>query len=481
VDGYLICRGKKAHRRQVRRLCSVEGGVTNRGIARILDFLRHEVVPGPDLLPDAELLRRYHATRDEAAFELLVRRHGPMVWGVARRVLRDEHAAEDAFQATFLALARKAKSLRRYDALAGWLYRSALRIAFRARGKTQVAIAPVGEPPAPPEEWSDLKAVLDEEVDRLPERYRMPVVLCYLSGRTTEEAARQLGCPRGTVLSRLRTARERLRIRLTRRGYGVPAATVAAVLAAETAPAGVVGPLVALAMKSTGPATLAPGVVALTEGVFHAMWMTKATIVAATVLTAGLVGIGAAGAGGLATGSAQTSPPTIVKPDANAQADDNAAALRNQKLEEAAMIQRPSEELRRELEARYRKMLTDATRQRTSLRVRLESLEDDFKEHERERLASHKLISFYQTRRHTMQQEMFSMLGYDPEHFEYKKRRTQLKEDEAEQARLQQRDAELRKLMRPIRQEIISIEEDVKLQEQLMLLELRKLERELKN
>lgn len=178
--------------------------------------------------------------------------------------------------------------------MAGWLYRVALRISFRARPKLPVAVAYVSDPPAPPDEWSDLKSVLDEEVDCLPERYRMPVVLCYLSGRTTEEAARQLGCPRGTVLSRLRTARERLRpadsARLRRAGGGGCGGS-----RRGNAPAGVSGSLVALAMKVTISATLAPAVVALTEGVFHAMLMTKAKIAAATMLTAGMMGIGACG------------------------------------------------------------------------------------------------------------------------------------------------------------------------------------------
>src|SRR4051812_13136787 len=107
--------------------------MTDRGIASLLKYLRQAVPPGPDLVPDGDLLNRYFATRDEAAFELLVRRHGPMVLGTARRVLRDGHAAEDVFQAAFLALARKARSLRRSEAVAGWLHRVTLRAALRAR------------------------------------------------------------------------------------------------------------------------------------------------------------------------------------------------------------------------------------------------------------------------------------------------------------------------------------------------------------
>jgi len=478
VDGYLICRGKKAHRRQVRRLCSVEGGVTNRGIARILDFLRHEAVPGPDLLPDAELLRRYHATRDEAAFELLVRRHGPMVWGVARRVLRDEHAAEDAFQATFLALVRKAKSLRRHDALAGWLYRIALRTSYRARPRMPVAVTKVSDTPAPPDEWSDLKSVLDEEVDRLPERFRMPVVLCYLSGRTTEEAARQLGCPRGSVLSRLRTARERLRARLMRRGYGVPAAAVAAVLAAESAPAGVSGTLVTLALKATAPTGLAPGVVALTEGVYHAMWITKAKITAATLLTTGLIGIGAAGAWG--PGSGTSGPHAQAANSAKGEpASDDAGS--SPPAQHKAQLDR-----QKKADERYREKLSESFRQRVVLRTKLQDLQEAIELHQRELQSvkrqfevTEQSVSLDQIE---VERRQASHGPDDPQAKQLAARlAARLKVSVAFWDRLKTREAELRKLMRPIRHEIIACEEDIKLQEQLTQLELRRLEREQKD
>jgi RNA polymerase sigma factor (sigma-70 family) len=185
------------------------------------------------------LLRRFQANGDEAAFELLMWRHGPMVLGVCRRVLRDDHAAEDAFQATFLALARKAGSIGVRDAVSGWLYTVAHRVALEARGRRlrrevyersdgdsyadEWGYLPIDEP-AEREEGELLRA----EVDRLPDVFRSVIVLCYLEGRTRAEAAEQLGIPTGTVESRLVRARERLRRGLAARGLALAAAPLAA-------------------------------------------------------------------------------------------------------------------------------------------------------------------------------------------------------------------------------------------------------------
>src|SRR5262245_12953330 len=185
-------------------------------------------------LGDGPLLDRFLARRDGEAFAALVRRHGPMVLGVCRRVLRDGHTAEDAFQATFLVLLRRARTLDRRRSLAGWLYTVAYHIALRARTdaerrrRTEAAAGgPHTQGPAEPQaewRWRELRPVLDEELDRLPEQCRAPVVLCYLEGRTNEEAGRLLGWPVGTVKSRLARARDLLRTRLARRGVtlGVP-------------------------------------------------------------------------------------------------------------------------------------------------------------------------------------------------------------------------------------------------------------------
>jgi RNA polymerase sigma factor (sigma-70 family) len=260
---------------------------------------------------DQQLLDDWIQSRDEAAFELLVRRHGPMVLASCRRILAHAHDAEDAFQATFLALARKARSIRRPNALAGWLYQVACRSALRLRSRTprETDVLPSELPasngdPATAAIWRDVRRVLDEEIDHLPARYRLPFVLCYLEGKTNDEAAHHLGCPTGTVMSRLAWARDRLRSRLTRRGVTLSAAVLAGLLTHSTAPAAVPGTLinttVGVALFSAGK--LAAGaastqVAVLTEGVLKSMFLNKVKMAAAGfVCLAGLgTGVGAAG------------------------------------------------------------------------------------------------------------------------------------------------------------------------------------------
>src|SRR5262249_51426242 len=186
-------------------------------------------------LSDAQLLQRFATHREETAFATLVERHGRLVLGVCRQVLRHEQDAEDAFQATFLVLARKADSLRRQESLGAWLYRVAVNITRTAKANDARRRACERQPAimstrhsaeeAPPGDWQPL---LHEEVGRLPAKYRAPVVLCYLGGRTNEEAARQLGWPVGTVKGRLARARDLLRARLARRGLAPSAGGVAA-------------------------------------------------------------------------------------------------------------------------------------------------------------------------------------------------------------------------------------------------------------
>src|SRR5262245_30136651 len=165
---------------------------------------------GADDLADEVLLERFTSRREEAAFADLVRRHGPLVLGVCRRVLHHEQDAEDAFQAVFCVLARRARSIRKRAAVGAWLHAVAYRLARNAqkgRSRQPVAAANLPDIPAPdePSEWvgRELRPILDEEVNRLPEKYRQAFVLCYLEGRSNERAAAELGCPLGTVLSRL--------------------------------------------------------------------------------------------------------------------------------------------------------------------------------------------------------------------------------------------------------------------------------------
>jgi RNA polymerase sigma factor (sigma-70 family) len=258
---------------------------------------------------DAQLLQRFLAQRDESAFELLVWRHGPMVHGVCLRVLRDEHAAEDAFQATLLVLARKASSIGRREALGSWLYKVAYRVALRARygalrrarrEQTLAQLPAVVDPhvPASPA-WAELRPVLDEELDRLGEKHRAAVVLCYLEGLTNEEAARQLNCPVGTLKTRLAKARRLLGAQLARRGLALGAA----LLATEALPLGAAPRAALVGATARAALLLATGkladgcavsaqVIGLAEGVLRAMMVTKVKL-ATVALAVGLVLVGA--------------------------------------------------------------------------------------------------------------------------------------------------------------------------------------------
>jgi RNA polymerase sigma factor (sigma-70 family) len=243
-----------------------------------------------DATSDARLLERFAVAHDETAFEVLVQRFGPMVLGVCRRVLGDVHAAEDAFQATFLILAKKARSLTRQELVGNWLYGVAYRTARRAkadaaRWHARERQAPMVTAPDPLVEvtaW-DLRAVLDEEINRLPAKYRRPFVLCYLEGKTNEEAARKLAWPRGTVFTRLARARELLRTRLTRRGITLSGAGLAAFLTQETTaavPVALLGSTTRAAALFAAGNTAVAGAIStraatLAEGALRAMFMSK--------------------------------------------------------------------------------------------------------------------------------------------------------------------------------------------------------------
>jgi RNA polymerase sigma factor (sigma-70 family) len=186
---------------------------------------------------DSQLLKRFLTERNEEAFAELVRRHGPIVLGICRRTLRNQHDADDAFQATFLVLARKADSIRNPDALPAWLYGVATRLANRHRqtaGRRRAREAPLADGAVPEDKDQqqrlELQRVLFEEIGRLPERYRVPFVLCYVNGNSNEEAAKLFNCPPGTVFSRLARARQQLRERLVQQGFTVSGGGLAVML-----------------------------------------------------------------------------------------------------------------------------------------------------------------------------------------------------------------------------------------------------------
>jgi RNA polymerase sigma factor (sigma-70 family) len=310
---------------------------------------------------DQQLLQRFLSDRDEAAFELLVWRHGPMILGVCRRLLRDRHHAEDAFQATLLVLARKAHSIGR-GSLGGWLYRVAYRVALRAlaqsrrRSRVEILVAEVpctNDPHESPDPARrELRAALDRELEGLPDRYRVPVVLCYLEGLTNEEAACQLGCPPGTVKTRLRHARRLLGERLGRRGLTLAAASVASgasadILSAAVPPALAIATTRAAALVAAGKITATGGVstsvAQLTEGALRAMFMTKlkwtGMVLALGLAVSPAIAFGARGSPGLSP-----EPATAVSKAAKATGDGGAAARVEQIRKQIAKLQ---EELRR--------------------------------------------------------------------------------------------------------------------------------------
>jgi RNA polymerase sigma factor (sigma-70 family) len=257
---------------------------------------------------DGQLLQRFAALRDPEAFASLMRRHGQMVLGVCRRVLSDAHDADDAFQATFLVLIRKAGSLGRPELLGNWLYGVAYRTAARLRAQAAArhrrerhAMHELAAPPAEDPAWREVRSVIDEELNRLPERYRRPFVLCHLEGLTNDEAARRLGCPKGTVASRVSRACERLRDRLQRRGVTLTTTALTA-LVAENATAAVPVALFDTTLTSAllfaaGPTaaagTLASPAATLAEGVLKNMFLAKLKTTVAVLLLVAAAGSGA--------------------------------------------------------------------------------------------------------------------------------------------------------------------------------------------
>ncbi|HWY88559.1 MAG TPA: sigma-70 family RNA polymerase sigma factor, partial [Gemmataceae bacterium] len=257
----------------------------------IIQHLRRAVLRSGAGLSDSQLLESFITDKDAAAFEALVRRHGQMVQGVCLRVLRHRHDAEDAFQATFLVLAHKAASVCPRDMLGNWLYGVANTTALRAkvaaakRQAREKQVSNMPEPQAPePGQWDDLQPLLDQELTRLPDKYRIPIVLCDLEGRPRREVASRLKIPEGTLSSRLTTARRLLAKRLSNRGMAVSGAALAALvtqnaLSASVPPTLVTATVKAVTLLAAGQAAangiISAPVLALKEGVLKAMFLNK--------------------------------------------------------------------------------------------------------------------------------------------------------------------------------------------------------------
>jgi RNA polymerase sigma factor (sigma-70 family) len=301
---------------------------------------RMALMQAGDRATDVHLLQSFLDRRDEAAFEGLLRRHGPMVLGVCRRVLGHIHDAEDAFQATFLVLARKADSVRPREMVGPWLYGVAHRTALKARAmnakrrvrerRAAEMALPTAPADGPPEE---LLARLDDELGRLPERYRVPVVLCELQGRSRKEVAGQLHIPEGTLSSRLARAKQLLARRLSRHGAALSAGSVAVLLSREAVsacvPASLLNSTARIAVLTAG--VVSARVVELTEGVMKAMLLSKLKLVWAVALAA-VVGVGAVGLTYRQV-AAQTGPSNAAPRASRAAADE----LEELRLEVAAL------------------------------------------------------------------------------------------------------------------------------------------------
>ena len=297
-------------------------------------------------LSDGQLLERFMAGRDEAgelAFEAVVARHGPMVMRVCRNVLDDPQDVHDAFQAVFLVLARRANAIRDRHSIGSWLYGVAVRVSARARvnairrqirdrrtlraAETIAAVVP-NQGDASPIEQNDRAEVLHQELSRLPEKYRAPVVLCYLEGLTHDEAAARLSWPVGTVRSRLARARDRLRNRLTHRGVTAPASIgpmtgwlvgepvastklIATVSAASSAPISreLLTSIARAVGRTTGATSVPSTSLLLAQGALNTMLFKKLLIIARALLPVGTIVVGSARFWFNSLGAAGSTPP----------------------------------------------------------------------------------------------------------------------------------------------------------------------------
>jgi RNA polymerase sigma factor (sigma-70 family) len=305
---------------------------------------------------DADLLRRFVQQRDAAAFELLVRRHERMVFAVCRQVMRDDTDADDVFQATFLTLVRKAHSIARRESVAAWLHQVARRAAHRAaalRARRLALERPTSDLPAVAAENSPLThahrsevgPMLHEELSKLPDKYRAPLVLCYLEGKTYTEGALQLGCPLGTLSIRLKRGRDLLRKRLAGRGLAMTSGGLATALSEQTSSAATRVELVSTTLKAglqvAGGSALAdvvsPQTAALTESMVQAMSVSKLKLATVALMLVLVVGLAVRG-----WATAHQAPPTPgekpapVEPKRAAAVEDSTFAIRGRVVDNAA-------------------------------------------------------------------------------------------------------------------------------------------------
>jgi RNA polymerase sigma factor (sigma-70 family) len=291
-------------------------------------------------LTDRQLLERFLQTGEEQAFTGMLQRHAAMVLSVAHRVLHNLHDAEDVFQATFLVLAKKAGMIRRRQALAGWLYQVAYHLALRVKAENAQRHAQerrfaimIHTAPETTCDQDELRAGLDQELNHLPEKYRTPLVLHYLEGKSKRETAEQLGWSEGTVSGRLARARKLLHRRLIRRGFVLSAAGISTLLAENTATA-VVSPILLRATVQAGlvfagsipvASTISATAARLAEGLAKKMLLAKLKIAATVVLavTVAVAGVGIATYRALAVKAEKDAPPRDVAAIGQADAPRN--------------------------------------------------------------------------------------------------------------------------------------------------------------
>jgi RNA polymerase sigma factor (sigma-70 family) len=310
----------------------------------VIENLRRAALRDGVGLGDGELLGRFVERRDEAALAALVERHAAMVWGVCRRLL-SHHDAEDAFQATFLVLVRKAATVMPREMLGNWLYGVAHQTALQARrtaarrGAREVQVMVMPDAEAMQQEgWAGVQPLLDEELSRLPDIYRAVFVLCDLEGRTRKEVALLLGCPEGTVAGRLARGRTMLTKRLTQRGVALSGGALAAVLAEQLASAsapssGVVSTIKEASLLATGKAAVSGAisikVAGLTEGVMKAILFSKLKSAIAVVLILGFMVTGATLLTYLTAAGQDGNKPTAEKP-VKPETNDKPKALKDE-------------------------------------------------------------------------------------------------------------------------------------------------------